>query len=321
MPPFMAFVETVFGSQVILMVCVLTALAVIYVLLTRMWTWLGYLNRLKLARQDWSTTHLSELIDRNAVSVGGINHRRHDFFVCGYQALDINISGSRFVFILLVFSLVLLVFFARAGNLLLGFFMLGALGLVMLFVLWQSKRKRQEKLILQMPLFLQAMSNTLQAGYSLSNSLKFVAQEMDHPLKEEIQIMNQSLDLQIPLPEVLEKFAQKINHPEVSFFTESTIIQIKTGGNLIALFKKISFLIEEKLKLNRDIKSFTSQGKMSGILIAGLWPVSLLIFWKMSPSHIEIMFHTPAGNLLLGISILLELIGFALIWRIIQIKI
>ena len=87
------------------------------------------------------------------------------------------------------------------------------------------------------------------------------------------------------------------------------------------LFQKIAYMIDEKLKLQRDIKSFTSQGKLSGILIAVLWPLSLAAFSWISPQHTDILFNTSAGQTLLGISILLEALGFFFIWKIITIKI
>lgn len=192
-------------------------------------------------------------------------------------------------------------------------------GAVALLIYLKSLDQRQ-KLVEQIPLFLQAMSNSLQAGYTLPMALEFIADEMEMPLKREIQIINQQLSLQISLADALESFAQKIKNPEVDFFVESTLIQIKTGGNLIKLFDKIAFLIEEKLKLKRDIRSFTSQGKLSGILIATLWPVSVLAFSWLSPTHTEVLFHTPGGQIILVLSLILEILGFFFIWKIISVK-
>lgn len=188
------------------------------------------------------------------------------------------------------------------------------------FFYFFSRNRQRKKIVAQLPAFLQALASSLQAGYSIQKAFLFLEKEIENPLKNEIRQINNKLSLLIPLETALAHFSKKIDHPEIYFFTESTIIQLKTGGNLIKLFNKISDLIEEKLKLQRDIKSFTSQGKLSGILIACLWPTSLVFFHFFSPSHMEILFHTSAGNLLLGFSILLESIGFFFIWKIVKIK-
>jgi len=190
-----------------------------------------------------------------------------------------------------------------------------------MFFLVNRVRTQKVLLVEQLPLFLQTLSNTLQAGYSLSHSFQFVAREIEPPLYPHIQKMNDLLAIQIPTERVLKLFQESIDHPEIDFFTESTIIQLNTGGDLVQLFQKISDLIEEKLKLQRDIKSFTSQGKMSGILIVALWPISLLLFRWIAPNHVGVLFDTGIGNFLLFFSIILEIIGFVMIWRLIQVKI
>ena len=141
------------------------------------------------------------------------------------------------------------------------------------------------------------------------------------PLQKELQLINQKLNSKIPLPQVLQSFAKNINQKDIDFFVESTCLQLKTGGNLILLFKKIGTNIEEKLKIKRDLEAYTSQGKLSGLLMAGLWPISLLFFYFASPNHIDILFHTSAGNILLGLSLFLECLGFLFIWKIMHVKI
>lgn len=182
-------------------------------------------------------------------------------------------------------------------------------------------QKQRFQIVEQMPAFLQALSNTLKAGYSLTNAFSFLSHEVPMPLQKELQLINQKLNSKIPLPQVLQSFAKNINQKDIDFFVESTCLQLKTGGNLILLFKKIGTNIEEKLKIKRDLEAYTSQGKLSGLLMAGLWPISLLFFYFASPNHIDILFHTSAGNILLGLSLFLECLGFLFIWKIMHVKI
>jgi len=185
----------------------------------------------------------------------------------------------------------------------------------------KSKIGNRKFLIRQIPLFLQTLSNALKAGYSLPQAFQFIAEEIDPPLQNAVQVLNEKLQLHVPIETALEDFARTLHHPDIDFFVESTIIQLRTGGNLVKLFHKVADLVEEKRKLAQDIKAFTSQGKMSGILIAILYPVSLVLFALLAPSHVETLFYTTAGQCLLILSLLLELLGFACIWKIIRVKI
>ena len=185
----------------------------------------------------------------------------------------------------------------------------------------KSTIRNRKHLIRQIPLFLQTLSNAVKAGYSLEQAFVFIAEEIDPPLQQAIEQLNEKGELHIPIEKALEDFGTLLHHPDIDFFVESTILQIHTGGNLVELFHKVSNLVEERRKLAQDIKSFTSQGKMSGILIAILWPVSLVLFSILAPTHIHTLFFTVPGQCLLVISLLLELIGFACIWKIIRVKI
>ena len=223
-----------------------------------------------------------------------------------------NASFISFILVALVFLQTKSWLFALS----IPFFVFGFASLMLVL----KSLDQRKKLVEQVPLFLQALSNSLEAGYTLPMALDCIAEEMDAPIKAEVKMINQKLSLQIPLSEALQDFSDKVQNPEVDFFVESTLIQIKTGGNLISLFNKTSYLIEEKLKLRRDIRSFTSQGKMSGILIAALWPISVLAFSWISPTHTEALFNTPAGKLMLFTSLTLELAGFFFIWKIISVR-
>ena len=185
----------------------------------------------------------------------------------------------------------------------------------------QKKGGNRKLMIRQIPLFLQTLSNALKAGYSLEQAFIFIAQEIDPPLQHPVQVLNEKLELHVPTEIALQDFARTLHHPDIDFFVESTIIQLRTGGNLVELFRKVADLVEEKRKLAQDIKSFTSQGKVSGILIAILYPVSLVLFSLLAPAHIHALFYTSAGQCLLVLSLLLELLGFVCIWKIIRVKI
>ncbi len=185
---------------------------------------------------------------------------------------------------------------------------------------FRVRTQNRKILIGQIPLFLQTLANAIKAGYSLEQAFLFLAQETDPPIRHVIEKLNEQIELHVPIEEALEDFAKKLNHPDIDFFVESTILQLRTGGNLVELFHKVAELVEEKRKLARDIKSFTSQGKMSGILIAILWPISLFLFSLLAPSHVQTLFYTSVGQCLLVISLLLEILGFVCIWKIIRIK-
>ncbi len=179
----------------------------------------------------------------------------------------------------------------------------------------------RSKLKAQLPLFLRTLGSTLKAGYSVPQALEFTAQETEDPLKFKLKAGLELLQIKQPLELVLAAWKQDLKVPEFGFLAERLVVQARRGGNLVSVCYSVASLLEDRQKLERDLKSFTAQGKMSGLLMALLWPVSLCLFAWLSPSHTDILFNTPAGRVLLALSLSLELIGFLLIWRLVRLKI
>lgn len=206
-------------------------------------------------------------------------------------------------------------FFRQSLNLILSLAGTLFVGLVFYLFLLHQKQKYRQKLLRQMPPFLQALANALEAGYPLSKAFVFIVNDLEDPLKPEIETVVRQLELHLPLPEALEALADRLNAPDISFFVQSTKLHYATGGNLITLFKKIASLIEMRHKLEQDLKTFTSQGRASGLMIASLWFISLFLFAVMAPAHLQILFHTPQGQIMLAVALFLEVIGFYIIWK------
>jgi len=242
------------------------------------------------------------------------------YFLRAYRLGNWRLSANTYGGNLILLSVLSGILVGKTIGLLLGItcalFLFG-LGISLVFL---KALDQKNKAIEQLPSFLEALSQSLQAGYSVTAALNFMAEELDPPLKQAIRNVNYQLSLQVPLETAFQSLADEFKQPEIDFLVEGTLVQVKIGGNLVVLFENMGHIIEEKLKLKRDIKSFTSQGKLSGIFIAALWPVSLVLFAWLSPQHTEILFYTPQGQILLFISLFLELVGFFFIWRIIRVQ-
>lgn len=196
-------------------------------------------------------------------------------------------------------------------------------GLGVLYLGFKLSRSKKESLRLQaqLPMLLRALGSTLKAGYSVPQALDFVAAESQNPMRNKLKGGVRLLALQQPLEVVLQNWQQQLKSAEFNFLSDSLRLQARSGGNLVELCHSVASLLEERRKLEKDIKSFTAQGKMSGVLMAALWPISLLLFAWLSPSHTDVLFSSTPGRILLGLSLSLELIGFFLIWRLVRLKI
>ena len=66
--------------------------------------------------------------------------------------------------------------------------------------------------------------------------------------------------------------------------------------------------------------SFKAQGRTSGVVV-GMLPVALAaILSVINPDYMMLFITTQAGNILIGVAVVMEVIGFIVINRIVNIK-
>lgn len=196
------------------------------------------------------------------------------------------------------------------------------LGYLSMRVLRLLQVKRIEDAITNMlPETLRALGQSLGAGYSLPQAFSYIAQESKPPLQSFYQNISKKLDLGKPLIDTLNEAKVTFSHPELHLVIDSLIIQFQIGGDITSLLLELAKLMREKIEMQNEVKSLTAQGRFSGIIVALLGPISLLLFYLLSPEYITIMFTHPVGKLMLIIAILLNILGFRSIWKITQIKI
>jgi tight adherence protein B len=178
-----------------------------------------------------------------------------------------------------------------------------------------SKRQLES----QLAPFLRALASTVRAGVSVPKALLMVSAEVKSPLKESLELGRQQLEWQQPLAAVMHSWRTGVSVREFVFFTRSVELHERNGGDLVAICLRVSDLIDERLKLEQDLRSFTAQGQLSGWLMIGLWPLSLGLFSVLAPQHMSVLWETTAGQSLLLISLGLQLIGACVILRLVRI--
>jgi tight adherence protein B len=73
--------------------------------------------------------------------------------------------------------------------------------------------------------------------------------------------------------------------------------------------------------IRRQIRVYTAQGRMTGYLLAALPLIMGFLIWMLNPEYMSILFSEPIGRLLIAAAVVLQIIGFFVISRIVDIEI
>jgi len=112
----------------------------------------------------------------------------------------------------------------------------------------------------------------------------------------------------------------RVKSADLMLVVSAVLIQRTTGGNLSEILTTISHTIKDRIKIKGEISSITAQGRMSGIII-GVLPIGIaVILMVINPEYMTTFFTTTAGNIMLIVSVVMEVLGFFAIRKVVTIE-
>ncbi|MCE4537128.1 type II secretion system F family protein [Pelomonas sp. P7] len=195
-------------------------------------------------------------------------------------------------------------------------------GAVMPRVTWTVLRKRRmDKLILQLPDGLTMMAGAMRAGAGLQAALELVVKETAAPLSQEFSVLLREQRLGLPLEESLRGLSERLKLEDVNLFVSALTIAKEVGGNLSEILERLANTLRSKAVMEGKIKALTSQGKLQGIVV-GLLPIFLAgVLYTMDPVAMTPMFSTYYGWGTMAVIGVLLMLGGVFIRKIVSIDV
>lgn len=185
----------------------------------------------------------------------------------------------------------------------------------------RKKRRRIEAFEEGFPEAIDLLARSIRAGHAFATGLKVVAEESQDPVKSEFRHVFEEQKFGLPLEESLLGLGDRIDLVDVRIFITAILVQRDVGGNLAEILDKISYTIRERFMIRRQIRVYTAQGRMTGYLLAALPIIMGFLIWMVNGEYMSILFTEPVGRLLIAGAVVLQIIGFFVISRIVDIEI
>lgn len=164
------------------------------------------------------------------------------------------------------------------------------------------------------------MSNSLRAGYSFLQTLDSLQKETVPPLSTEFGRALQEMRLGTTTEQALKNLAQRVKSDDFDLIVTAVIIQRQVGGNLAEILDNIALTIRERVRIKGEVRTLTSQGRISGIIVSVLPLFLAAIISVTNPSYITYLFRHPLGLAMVGGAFLSELVGIMFIKKIVNIE-
>lgn len=187
-------------------------------------------------------------------------------------------------------------------------------------VIKNKEQKRLMKINEQLSDAIDMMSGSLRAGYSFTQAMENTGKEMPLPISKEFLKVIKEIELGLPVEKGLENLLDRVPSEDLELLITAVMIQRQIGGNLAEILDNISGTIRQRINLKGEVKTLTAQGRISGWIIGLLPLIFMLIMFLLNPSYIKILFTDRFGLAMLGMGVIGEVIGIALIKKIINIQ-
>ncbi len=242
------------------------------------------------------------------------------------QRADLKLRPGEYLLMRLLFGgLLLLIPVVATGGGTLGFVVgvpLGIAGFVApaLWVLLR-KRRRLGALERQLPELLSLLSSSLRSGFGMQQGMDAAARQIESPMRDELQGFLLDTNLGAAADAALRNMVERTGSYDLDMVVTAILIQRLTGGNLAEILDNVGETMRERERIRGEIRSLTAQQRLTGTILSVYPAVLAGIFFLINPKWMSVLFTDGVGQVLLGIGLFLQFLGFMTIRRILDIPI
>ena len=197
----------------------------------------------------------------------------------------------------------------------------GLVGCIPYIVIYRKKEVRKRTFERQFPDALDLMTGALRSGMAFQAALQVVAEECPDPVSSEFRIVFEENRLGMSLRDSLTDMTKRIDSTELRLFVTAVLIQKDTGGNLAEILEGTAYVIRDRFRILGDVRTITAQARLSGLILTALPLAMCAALMIIVPDYLKTLVRDPVGPYLIGAAAFMQLLGYFLIRRIVNIKV
>lgn len=163
------------------------------------------------------------------------------------------------------------------------------------------------------------MANALRAGFSFNQTMALVGREMSPPIATEFTKTVMEMQLGASIEVAMENMGRRMPSKDLDLVVTAVLIQRQVGGNLSQILDTVAQTIMDRIRMKREIKALTAQGRLSGYVLVCLPFAFAGVMTLVSPEFMKPMFTMTLGHILIGVGVFLDFIGLMVIRKMVNI--
>ncbi len=186
------------------------------------------------------------------------------------------------------------------------------------YIVRRLSQIRREKIEDQLADAMGMFSGAIRAGLSMPQSMELLAGDCPQPIRQEFRQVSNEYQLGKPLERVLEEAKQRLRSENFVLFAAALLASRASGGKLNETVERIARSVVELQRLERKVRAETAQARKSAVYMAIVPFFLLVVYYFMDPNNTRLLFVTLPGQLMLSVSVLLNLAAYLWALRILR---
>ena len=194
-------------------------------------------------------------------------------------------------------------------------------GLAPLVYVAVKRHRRLRQFEEHFPEALDLLNRAIRAGHAFTTGLGMIATESPEPIAGEFRTTFEEQNFGLPLRDALQNLADRVPLIDVRFFVTSLLIQKETGGNLSEILDNLAHVIRDRFRIYRDVRTKSAHGKLTAAILIALPPLMVFAISIVNPPYMRVLYADRIGPPILWGAAIWQIIGSALLWKIIHIEV
>lgn len=185
-------------------------------------------------------------------------------------------------------------------------------------IILRLRGRRIEKFVAQLPVAIDIIVRSLNAGHPLNAAISLVGREMPDPIGSEFGTLSDQLTFGSELDVAMVNMVDRVGADELNLVAVTVSVQRGTGGNLGEVLENLSAMIRDRAMLRAKIRAVSAEGRMTGVVMA-IFPFFLFFMLRLLvPTYFDPVWESGYGTIVVVTVLGVMSFGIFVLYRLVK---
>ncbi len=148
-----------------------------------------------------------------------------------------------------------------------------------------------------------------------------LVEQLPPPSSAEFGRVTRAMELGVPVRRALSQMAERVGSDDLALVVTAINVQHEMGGNLAQTLDIIGETVRDRIVMLREIRVLTAHQRLTGYILTATPLFLAVMFFLRTPEYMRGLFEPGLTRYLLVGAVIMQIMGFLVIRRILDIEV